>query len=64
MSKHDESITPRGRHQECLEHSLAMAHIIEHAMMFLPKDCELWHRSAVELSQYGRWINRELKPWN
>jgi hypothetical protein len=58
---HDESITPRGPYQECLEHSLVMAHILEHAMMFLPQDGELWHRGAVELGQYTGWMNRAIK---
>lgn len=56
----DKRITPRGDYQECLAHALTLAHILEHAAMFLPKDCELWRRSAVELSQFSAWINRKI----
>lgn len=54
-------ICPQGPYQECLEHALVMAHLLEHATMFLPQDCELWHRSGVELSQFSSWIKLAIK---
>jgi hypothetical protein len=60
MPKDSERITPQGAYQESLEHALTMAHLLEHAVMFLPKDCELWHRSGVELTQFGGWINQKI----
>ena len=60
MRSERESVTPRGAYQECLSHSLVMAHLLEQCVQFLPKDCELWHRSGVELSQFSGWINRKI----
>jgi hypothetical protein len=60
-SKHTESLTPANDYQACLEHALTMAHILEHATMFLPMDCELWHRAGVELGQFSGWINRVIQ---
>jgi hypothetical protein len=60
----DERVVPRGSYQEALEHSLALATLLEHAVMFLPNGCDLWHRSSVELSQYSEWIDTKLNQWN
>ena len=59
--KPSESIAPQGPYQECLEHSLVMAHLLEQVVQFLPMDCELWHHSGVQLSQYSGWINHAIK---
>ena len=53
-------ILPNGSYQECLEHALTMAHILELAVLFMPKDCELWDRAGVELSQFSGWINTKI----
>jgi len=56
----EDHITPRGDYQECVAHALVMAHILENAVMFMPQDSELWHRSSVELSQFSGWINARI----
>lgn len=56
-----ERIDPQGPYQECLLHALVMAHLLEHATMFLPKDCELWHSAGVELLQFSSWIKLAIK---
>jgi hypothetical protein len=60
-SRSEDRVTPRGGYQESLAHALAMAHLLEHAVIFLPEGCDLWHRSSVELSQFSGWINRRLE---
>jgi hypothetical protein len=59
MQRND-SITPRGPYQECLEHALTLSHILELATLFMPKDSELWDRAGVELSTFSRWINHAI----
>jgi len=56
----DEPIRPQGPYQQCLEHSLTLAHLLEQCAQFLPMDSELWHRSGVELTQFSAWINRKI----
>ena len=51
---------PRGDYQACVEHALAMAHLLEYAVMFMPEGSELWNRSSVELSQFSGWINARI----
>ena len=58
--KERERVTPLGSYQESLDHALTMAHLLEHVVMFLPKDCELSHRSRIELKQFSGWINRKI----
>jgi hypothetical protein len=54
-------ILPHGSYQESLEHALTLAHLLEHAVMFLPAGCDLWHRSGAELMQFSGWINNRLR---
>jgi len=60
MKQTSDRVIPRGNYQECLEHALTMAHLLEQVTMFLPMDSELWHRSGVELQQFSGWINHRL----
>jgi hypothetical protein len=56
-----ESITPRGPYQECLQHSLVMAHLLERIEQFLPMDSQIWHDTGVQLGQFSGWMNRAIK---
>jgi hypothetical protein len=56
----DESITPLGPYQECLEHSLTLAHLLERVVQFLPIDSEIWHDSGIQLGQFSAWINHAI----
>ena len=60
MSRQIESITPRGSYQECLEHALVLAHILERTLEVIPYDSELWHRGGVELQQFSGWIKHKI----
>jgi len=60
MSRQIESITPRGSYQECLEHALVLAHILERTLEVIPADSELWHRGGVELGQFSGWITKKI----
>ena len=61
--KQEESWIPVTDYEAIMEHALVMAHQLEQVLPFIPMDSELYHRVAVELSQYSGWIKKRLDPF-